>query len=509
MQARQFNMNTVIRANAAIHADRLAMVDGALRITHRELGDRIDRLAQWLSDQGIARGDRVALLLLDSAPFMELMLAAGRIGAIAVTLNWRLTKSELAYILENSAPALLLHNPRFADLVTPRPDMALFTVEDSYALDQDYHRIATDHPPGGPFPDLPGDLPLYMMYTSGTTGRPKGCLQSNNGTAAAALAFVTRRALHRDDRLLSTNPIFHVAGLSQVFSALAAGGSVVFPPRDADPAAMLEMVLREGCTMGSPVPQILVPWRELQRESGRTLPFRRYTTAAGMGNPARLNWLADGWNCAITGGYGQTEIGGWSTFIDYPEMLAHPRSLGWPLPHLDMAILDDNGNILADGKEGEIALRGPSVMLGYWNNPEASEAALGHGWLRTGDVGRRDDNGLFYLLGRSKELIKTGGENVYPAEVDEVLLRLPAVADVGIAGVKDRKWGEAVKAFIVLKPGMALTRAEVSAWCKQHIAGYKRPRYIEFVERLPRDHYGKLRRRELSQMPVTPDQAAD
>jgi acyl-CoA synthetase (AMP-forming)/AMP-acid ligase II len=222
-----------------------------------------------------------------------------------------------------------------------------------------------------------------------------------------------------------------------------------------------------------------------------------------------LNWLADGWNCAITGGYGQTEIGGWSTFIDYPDMLAHPRSLGWPLPHLDMAILDDDGNILPDGKEGEIGLRGPSVMLGYWNNPEASDAALGHGWLRTGDIGRRDDKGLFYLLGRSKELIKTGGENVYPAEVDEVLLRLPAIADVGIAGVKDKKWGEAVKAFIVLKPGMALTRAEVSDWCKQHIAGYKRPRYIEFVERLPRDHYGKLRRRELSQMPVTPDQAAE
>ncbi|TNE42978.1 MAG: hypothetical protein EP341_11650, partial [Sphingomonadales bacterium] len=160
------------------------------------------------------------------------------------------------------------------------------------------------------------------------------------------------------------------------------------------------------------------------------------------------------------------------------------------------------------GEEGEICMRGPSVMLGYWRNPEATEAALGHGWLRSGDLGTMDKNGLVYLLGRSKELIKTGGENVYPAEVDAVFAAMPEVADAGCCGVPDKQWGEAVKAFVVLKPGMELSREEIIARFKTRIAGYKRPRYIEFVDQLPRDMLGKLQRLELAQRPVTPDQAA-
>jgi len=189
-------------------------------------------------------------------------------------------------------------------------------------------------------------------------------------------------------------------------------------------------------------------------------------------------------------------------------MLEHPRSIGWAMPHVEMTILDPEGNQLPPGEEGEIALRGPSVMLGYWRNEEASQAALGHGWLRTGDLGRMDELGLGYLLGRSKELIKTGGENVYPAEVDAVFAEMPEVADAGCAGVPDKQWGEAVKAFVVLKPGETLTREEITARFKGKIAGYKRPRYIEFVDQLPRDPIGKLLRRELSARPVSDDQAA-
>jgi Acyl-CoA synthetases (AMP-forming)/AMP-acid ligases II len=173
-----------------------------------------------------------------------------------------------------------------------------------------------------------------------------------------------------------------------------------------------------------------------------------------------------------------------------------------------MTVLDPDGNQLPPGEEGELCLRGPSVMLGYWRNPEASQAALGHGWLRTGDLGTMDERGLGYLLGRAKELIKTGGENVYPAEVDAVFAAMPEVADAGCCGVPDRQWGEAEKAFVVLKPGTSLSREEITARFKGQIAGYKRPRYIEFVDSLPRDPIGKLLRRELSARPVTPDQAA-
>ena len=237
------------------------------------------------------------------------------------------------------------------------------------------------------------------------------------------------------------------------------------------------------------------------------MPLTNYTGGAGM-NPMIYAGIEEQWDCRVIGGYGQTEICGFATFIDYPDMLKDPKSIGWPMQHVTMTILDPEGNELPCGKEGEIAIRGPSVMMGYWRNEEATEAALGHGWLRTGDLGTMDERGLAYLLGRAKELIKTGGENVYPAEVDAVFAEMPEVADAGCAGVPDKKWGEAVKAFVVLHEGQTLTREEITRRFKDRIAGYKRPRYVEFVDQLPRDPIGKLQRLELSQRPVTPDQAA-
>ncbi|MGB3471939.1 MAG: AMP-binding protein, partial [Erythrobacter sp.] len=238
------------------------------------------------------------------------------------------------------------------------------------------------------------------------------------------------------------------------------------------------------------------------------MPLTNYTGGAGMGKPQIYEGFETAWDCRVVGGYGQTEVCGFATFMDYPDMLEAPRSIGWPMPHVSMAVLDPAGNTLPGGEEGEIALRGPSVMLGYWRNDEATEAALGHGWLRTGDLGTMDDRGRGYLLGRAKELIKTGGENVYPAEVDAVFAEMPEVADAGCAGVPDKQWGEAVKAFVVLKPGAQLSREEITARFKAQIAGYKRPRYIEFVDHIPRDPLGKMLRRELSARPVSEDQAA-
>jgi acyl-CoA synthetase (AMP-forming)/AMP-acid ligase II len=271
---------------------------------------------------------------------------------------------------------------------------------------------------------------------------------------------------------------------------------------------MLELLHREKCTTTSAFPQILLPWRELESGQDRTMPLTNYTGGAGPGFDQLYQFVEQDWGCRVVGGYGQTEICGFATAIDFPEMCEHPRSIGWPMPHVEFCILDSEGKEVLAGEEGEICMRGPSVMLGYWRNEEATEAALGHGWLRSGDLGRMDERGLIYLLGRSKELIKTGGENVYPAEVDAVFAGMPEIADAGCCGVADKQWGEAVKAFVVLKPGMELSREEITERFKAQIASYKRPRYIEFVDQLPRDMLGKLQRLELSQRPVTPDQVA-
>ena len=512
MIARNFSLDTLLKACATLHAKRLAIVDGKQRLTYAQLDERVERTARWLLAKGIGPGDRAALLLTDGAPFVTLLLACGRIGAIAVLLNWRLAPAEIAWIAGDAEPALTFANPRFMALLAKANAGEVIEIDEAHAPHGQFESIAAAPPTSLPQPDLFPDLlperPLYMMYTSGTTGRPKGCLQSGSAVAASALGFAVRRGFTREERLLSVNPLFHVVGMQQFAAMLACGGTSVFACRDDDSAAMLDLLHREGCTTTSAFPTICFPWQGKKPIRNGVMPLTNYTGGAGMGRPQIYDFIERDWDARVVGGYGQTEVCGFATFIDYPDMLEHPRSIGWTLPHVQMTVLDPVGNHLAPGEEGEICLRGPSVMLGYWRNPEASEAALGHGWLRTGDLGTMDERGLGYLLGRAKELIKTGGENVYPAEVDAVFTEMPEVADAGCCGVPDKHWGEAVKAFVVLKPGETLTREEITARFKSKIAGYKRPRYIEFVESLPRDPIGKLLRRELSARPVTLDQCA-
>ncbi|WP_086617272.1 class I adenylate-forming enzyme family protein [Erythrobacter tepidarius] len=513
MHPRDFSLDTLLANCAQRHGHRLATVDGTQRLTWAELDARVTNLARWLLARGLAPGDRIALLLTDGAPFLTTLLAAGRIGAIAVLLNWRLAPGELAWICANAGPAMTFANPRFADLIAGAEAGEVLLVDEGHAADGLFEAaVTTAHAPlANPYDlglGLAPDRPLYMMYTSGTTGRPKGCLQAASAVAASALGFAQHRRFTASEVLLSVNPLFHVVGMQQVAAMLACGGTSVFAGRDDDSAAILDLLHREGCTTTSAFPTICFPWQAMNPVRNGVMPLTNYTGGAGTGRPQIYEFIEKEWDARVIGGYGQTEICGFATFIDYPDMLEAPRSIGWTLPHVTMTVLDPEGNHLPPGEEGELCLRGPSVMLGYWNNPEASEAALGAGWLRTGDLGTMDARGRGYLLGRAKELIKTGGENVYPAEVDAVFAAMPEVADAGCCGVPDKQWGEAVKAFVVLKPGMSLTREEITRRFKGQIAGYKRPRYIEFVDSLPRDPIGKLLRRELSARPVTPDQAA-
>jgi acyl-CoA synthetase (AMP-forming)/AMP-acid ligase II len=513
MHPRDFSLDTLLANCAARHAHRLATIDGPQRLTWAELDARITNLARWMLAKGIAPGDRIALLLTDGTPFLTTLLACGRIGAIAVLLNWRLAPAEIAWIIGNAEPAMTFVNPRFSSLLAEAEAGEVHLVDELHAADGFFETVAgTTHGPAQNAYDLGLNLtperPLYMMYTSGTTGKPKGCLQAGSAVAAAALGFAQHRGFSHEERLLSVNPLFHVVGMQQVAAMLACGGTSVFAGRDDDNAAILNLLHREGCTTTSAFPTICFPWQGMEPIRGGIMPLTNYTGGAGMGRPQTYDFIEREWDARVVGGYGQTEICGFATFMDYADMLEAPRSIGWTLPHVQMTVLAPEGNHLPSGAEGELCLRGPSVMLGYWRNPEASDAALGYGWLRTGDLGTMDERGRGYLLGRAKELIKTGGENVYPAEVDAVFAAMPEVADAGCCGVPDKQWGEAVKAFVVLKPGMTLSREEITARFKGQIAGYKRPRYIEFVDQLPRDPLGKLLRRELSARAVSPDQAA-
>ena len=505
-RARDFTFAALVATSAALNARRTALVDGDLRLSYDALLSRSATIAARLCALGVQPGDRIALLLPDGAAFIELVLAAARIGAIAVTLNWRLAPAEIAHILSDCAPRLIAVHPRYAGLVPADAPGQHLTVESRDVL------AALPTAESASSGDPTGATPLYMMYTSGTTGFPKGCVHGQTGTAAAALALIARRGLTRDDRLLSTMPLFHVAGLGHALAMLAVGGTIIFAPRDADAAALCALAATERCSWASLNDgQTAAMRREIQARGGPMLHLRHNTRGAGFGNPAKIAWLRDEWACTVVGGYGQTEVGGYATFIDYADMLEHPTAIGWPVHHIRMTLLDADGQPLPDdwAGEGEIGIRSPSVMLGYWNKPEATAAALGTGWLRTGDLARRDALGLFHLTGRIKELIKSGGENVYPVEVEQVLAAHPAVLDAAIAGVPDRQWGEAVKAFIVPRAGKSVSSADLVRWCRERIAGYKIPRYVEFIDAIPRDHLGKTRRRELSDRPVTDGQRVE
>jgi len=485
MNAHDFSLDTLLKGCSSQHSHRLASVDGTQRLTYSELEKRVESLATWLITRGIVPGDRVAILMTDGAPYLTTLLACGRIGAIAVLLNWRLAPAEIAWILGDAEPAVSFVNPRFIALLSEANPGEVIQVDEQHDPESAFEAIVNGNSGLKSHPLQPAPLepnrPLYMMYTSGTTGRPKGCLQSGSAVASSALGFALRRGFSRQEVLLSVNPLFHVVGMQQIAAMLACGGCSVFAGRDDESAAILDLAHRESCTTTSAFPTICFPWVGMEPVRNGVMPLKSYTGGAGMGRPQMYEFIENDWDARVVGGYGQTEVCGFATFVDYPDMLKHPRSIGWTMPHVSMTILDPEGDEVPLGEEGEICLRGPSVMLGYWRNEAATQAA---------------------------ELIKTGGENVYPAEVDAVFADMPEVADAGCCGVPDKQWGEAVKAFVVLHPGASLTREEITARFKGAVAGFKRPRYIEFVVQLPRDPIGKLLRRELSERPVNEDQAA-
>jgi acyl-CoA synthetase (AMP-forming)/AMP-acid ligase II len=506
--ARSATLTGLMGSQTARNGQTLAVADGALRVTWADLQARVARVAGALTEHGVESGDRVALLLLDGIAALELIAACGYIGAIALPLNWRLAPAEIAYIIDSARPKLLFHSESFTKLVPSRDDCSAMTLPDAASTGGSYELMVAAAPVA-PAASVTGDSPLFMLYTSGTTGRPKGCLQSHAGAVSLGHAFALHLGLTAEDRLLSTSPLFHVGGLGHVFAALAAGAGVVFGPRGASHEDLLRLASTERCSFGSMNDALVSGLCEQQRRLNLPLAFRSVTRGSSLTPRAQIEVIGEVLGAQVVGGYGQTESLGFTLLCEGEDLIAHPSALGMPMSHVEAAVLDGSGHPIAGEAAGELGIRGPTVMLGYWNNTEATADALGTGWLRTGDLVRRDSEGRYHFEGRAKELVKTGGENVYPREVEEVLLAHPAISDAAIVGVPDERWGEAVKACVVVVAGQSLAASEVVAWCREHIAGYKRPRYVQILPAIPRDYLGKIQRPVLRELPVTPDQKSD
>lgn len=492
-----------IRQHALLSPDRVALTGADRHLTYAQLNERSDRAAHVLQESlGLRKGDRLALLMLNGPEWFEILTAAARLGVVLVPLNVRLSPVELQYQVQDAGCAALISGEEFADRL---PEWLPGTpVSRVLGLGPEYEESLAAVP-AVPVPDAAANEdPILIIYTSGTTGKPKGAVLTHDNLRYNALNNCVGIGLTAEDVTLTVLPLFHVGGIG-LFSlpALYAGGRVVLPRRF-DPVEALQLIERERVTVTMTVPTIMQAYIEaLDRLDPRPdLSSCRGFISGGAPCPAELITAAAERGLPYGQGYGMTETA--PTVFLQPEMqrmrelppgahIGRPGTIGKPVLFTDVQLLDDSGAPVPPGAVGEICVRGGSVFAGYWNLPEATAAAFTpDGYFRSGDLARADKDGYVTIMGRKKEMLISGGENVYPLEVEQALLAHPAVAEAAVVGIPDARWGEVPGAGIVLQAGASVTPDDLTAWCRSRLAGYKIPKRWRFLGALPRTAIGKV-----------------
>ena len=486
---------------AALTPNRVAFehaLTGAT-LTYAELDDRASRGAAVLSSYGVKGEDRVAILCRNRVEFFELMFACAKIGVIYVPLNWRAPASELLPIMADCTPKVLIYGADEAEVAN-----ALGGGVRTIALDGDYETLLASQAPLVTDAQWRDDAIWTLIYTSGTTGTPKGVIQTVQMSAVNAFHVGHAFGLVGGDTTLNFLPLFHTAGIQLVtLPTLIAGGTVILMPAF-DEARALDLMPRLDVFFG--VPAVYQQLALHPAFEGADLARVR---SWGCGGAPLADVLVERFaskGVRVCNGYGMTETGP-TAFIAAPEdALTKIGSVGKPQMLLEVRIVDANGVEVAAGEAGEIWMRGPGLTPGYWKRPEETAKAITKdGWLKSGDIGRVDADGCYYVAGRIKEMYISGAENVYPAEIENVLARHPSVLEAAIIGVPDEKWGEVGHAFIMLRANAEpLTAAEVIQFCRANLAGYKTPKHVTFVDEFPRTAAGKIRKHLLAPAPNAP-----
>ena len=477
--------------------------------SYAELDARADALAACLVSLGIGRGDRVALLAHNGVEYFDLQFACGRAGSIAVLLNWRLTVPELDYILTDSAPKLLIHDVEFTDAAQALqrqcgiPSLLCINKRSTDGQATSSYEAALAACRGRPAPReaLTHDDVVTILYTSGTTGQPKGAMITHGMNFWNCSNLGTPAGVGQDTVHLNVLPLFHTGGLNCYSNpVLHAGGTVVIM-RSFDPGQALRVIgdpaQRISHFFGVPAPYQFMA----QHPDFATTDLSRLRSAGVGGAPCALailqTWADRG--VLLMQGFGMTETSPACIFLDPADALRKLGSIGKVLMHTEARIVNALGGDCQPGEIGELWLAGPNITPGYWMRPDATAAAFEGRWLKTGDAARQDDDGFFYIVDRWKDMYISGGENVYPAEVENVLYQLPQVAEAAVIGVPSDQWGEVGLAVLVLKPGQALDRDTVIGHCSGRLARFKLPQDIAIIDALPRNATGKVLKRELRQ----------
>jgi len=496
----RINVGGLLTKRALMTPDREGLVCEDVRRTYKQLNDRANRLANAMKALGVGYGDRVGLIALNEPEYYDMYFGLGKIGAILVPVNHRLAGPEIQYILSDCEAKVFVFGKEFAEVVdsirgeiSAKDLIAIYDDPPGWA--KSYEAVIGDATEEEPPEEGADDDTLTILYTSGTTGRPKGAQLTHGYYYWNSVNLMSTLGLDIGETTLIALPLFHIGALAGPPWLVHAGGRAVLL-RTLDPKRFLELIEEEKVNGFGSVPQLLDFLKLVPDFDKYDWSSVKIILVYAAPVPAALIKEYAEAGIQVRQLYGLTECNT-ATVLDSENALTKVGSCGRPFFHTEVRVVDDNGQDVPPEVKGEVLLRAPNMMSGYWNRPEDTEAALKGGWLHTGDVGRMDEDGFLYIMDRKKDMIISGGENVYPAEIEDYLRNNPKVLDVGVIGYPHEKWGEAVLAVIVVKEGEELTEAELLEWCKGKMGKFKIPKKVVFSDSIPRTPTGKILKRVL------------
>jgi fatty-acyl-CoA synthase len=491
--------------------ERIALVDAVdgRQLTFAELNLRTDRLATGLRSLGVKQGDRVGILAQNCIEYVELLFGVAKLGAVLVPINYRLSPREIAYVLSDSGASILAHSVDFEALASAALMDADFPAyvktRISFAREQEvdpqydrYEGLIAEQRPQGSLIEISSSETAMLMYTSGTTGLPKGAKLTHGNLEWNAINMASSGGgLLPGDVTVTAAPLFHIGGLGIFTLPLVYVGGTTIIQAAFDPKETLRLMSGNRGTVQFLVPAMWSALSQVADFDSYDMSSLRYGLSGGAPCPLTVIefFQEKGWD--FVEGFGMTELSPCALILEAKDVLTHAGSVGRPFLHVEISVFDEDDKPVQTNVVGELVVRGPTVFDGYWGLPSDTAEAMRSGWFHSGDLARIDDEGFVTLVDRKKDMVISGGENVYATEVEQVLIRHPSVREVAVIGLPDARWGEVVTAVVVIESGHAIEPNELIEWSSDRIASFKRPRRVYFVDELPRNAVGKVLKRSL------------